>query len=139
MLTDAKNPQHWFDFAEADLGRADRRFAEPDFLDCLFHLQQCAEKAMKGRLIAAGWALQKIHDLAALSTALAVYGVDCSWFDETADVLATVYIANRYPGFEDQPPDAIEVRQFLHETRKLFEELSGRKYTAPELPGGLPS
>jgi hypothetical protein len=40
MATDAKNPQHWFDLATKDLVRAHRRFAEADFEDCLFHLQQ---------------------------------------------------------------------------------------------------
>jgi HEPN domain-containing protein len=134
MLTDPKNPQHWFDFAEKDLLRAHRRFVEPDFIDCLFHLQQCAEKAMKGRLVSAGWALQKTHDLGALSASLFAHGIDCSWFEETADVLATEYIADRYPGFNDEPPDAAELRGFVQDTRRLFEELSGRKDAGPELP-----
>ncbi|HEY9171096.1 MAG TPA: HEPN domain-containing protein [Verrucomicrobiae bacterium] len=134
MLTDPKNPRHWFNLADKDLERAHRRFAEPDFNDCLFHLQQCAEKTMKGRLVAVGWPLQKTHDLGALSTALLSYGVDCSWFEDAADVLATEYIADRYPGFDDQPPDAAELRQLVQDTRKLFEELSGRMYAGPELP-----
>ncbi len=134
MQTDPKNPQHWFDLAEKDLGRAYRRYAEPDFVDCLFHLQQCAEKTMKGRLVAAGWVLQKTHDLGALSTALLTYGIDCAWFEETADVLATEYIADRYPGFDDQPPDATELGEFIQHTSRLFSELTGRKYTGPELP-----
>lgn len=138
MQTDPRNPQHWFDFAERDLARAHRRFAEPDLSDCLFHLQQCAEKAMKGRLISAGWPRQKSHDLGALTTALLARGVDCAWFEETADVLATEYLADRYPGASDQPPDATEVRQFVQDTRKLFKELSGRKYTGPELPQERP-
>lgn len=133
MRTDAKNPQHWFDFAEKDLERAHRRFADADYVDCLFHLQQCAEKAMKGRLIASGWALQRIHDLAALIVALRAFGVDCAWFEDVADILATEYIANRYPGFDDQPPDLTELRGFVDNTRKLFEILSSRKYAGPEL------
>ena len=89
---------------------------------------------MKGRLIASGWALQKIHDLAALGVALQSHGVDCSWFEETADVLATEYIADRYPGFDDHPPDPADLREFVADTLKLFETLSGRKYGGPELP-----
>ena len=134
MQTDAKNPQHWFDFAGEDLVRAHRRFTEGDFKDCLFHLQQCAEKAMKGKLVALGWPLQKLHDLAALSVALQSYNIDCAWFEETADVLATEYIADRYPGFDDAPPDAIELRSFIADTTKLFENLTGRKYGGPPLP-----
>lgn len=138
MRTDPRNPQHWFDLAERDLQRAHRRFADPDLEDCLFHLQQCAEKAMKGRLVSAGWSLQKTHDLGALSTALAAHGLDCSWFEETADVLATEYIADRYPGFDDELPDGTELRGFIQQTRRLFEELSGRRYTGPELPAESP-
>lgn len=134
MRTDAKNPEHWFDFAEEDLLRAHRRFNEPDFRDCLFHLQQCVEKAMKGKLVALGWALQKTHDLAVLSLALQSYHVDCAWFEETADVLATEYIAERYPGFDDAPPEADELRGFIKDTIKLFESLTGRRYTGPPLP-----
>ena len=134
MPTDAKDPQHWFDFAEEDLIRAHRRFAEGDFKDCLFHLQQCAEKAMKGKLIAVGWPLQRTHDLATLSVELQRYKVNCAWFEDTADVLATEYIADRYPGFDDAPPDADELRGFVGDTTKLFENLTGRKYTGPQLP-----
>ncbi|HEY2953428.1 MAG TPA: HEPN domain-containing protein [Verrucomicrobiae bacterium] len=134
MRTDAKNPQHWFDFAEKDLERAYRRFVDEDFKDCLFHLQQSAEKTMKGKLIERGWSLQRTHDLAALSVALQSHQVDCAWFEETADVLATEYIADRYPGFDDEPPEAAELRCFINDTTKLFENLTGRKYTGPSLP-----
>jgi HEPN domain-containing protein len=134
MQTDARNPQHWFDIAEEDLIRAHRRFVERDFKDCIFRLQQSAEKAMKGKLIALGWPLQKTHDLAVLSVALQSYQVDCGWFEETADVLATEYIADRYPGFDDAPPDAVELRGFIEDTTKLFACLTGRKYTGPPLP-----
>lgn len=134
MLTDPKNPQHWFNFAEEDLVRAHRRFLEADFKDCIFRLQQSAEKAMKGKLIALGWPLQKTHDLAVLILALQSLKVDCLWFEETADVLATEYIADRYPGFDDAPPDATELRGFVTDTTKLFETLTGRKYNGPPLP-----
>ncbi|MHB8522944.1 MAG: HEPN domain-containing protein [Limisphaerales bacterium] len=135
MRTDARNPQHWFDFAEEDLVRAHRRFLEADYKDCLFHLQQSAEKAMKGKLIALGWGLQKTHDLAVLSVALQSYHVDCAWFEETADVLATEYIADRYPGFDDVPPDPNELRGFIGDATKLFEDLTGRASHGPPLPG----
>jgi len=45
----------------------------------------------------------------------------------------TEYIANRYPGFDDQPPHLTELREFVKNTRKLFELLSARKYAGPEL------
>lgn len=134
MITDPRDPQVWFDIAQKDLERAHRRFAEGDLTYCLFHLQQCAEKTIKGHLIGRGWNLQKTHDLDLLLHELRSAGVDCSWFNEAAEALTAEYIADRYPGFNDEPPDATELRGFVQDTRRLFEELSGRKYAGPELP-----
>ena len=134
MATDAKNPQHWFDFASGDLTRAYRRFAEADYVDCLFHLQQSAEKALKGKLIASGWKLQRTHDLSVLIVALKTRGTDCSWFEPVASVLAAEYVSDRYPGFDDAPPVPDELRGFIGATTKLFENLTGRKYAGPPLP-----
>ena len=134
MATDAKNPEHWFDFASDDLIRAHRRFVEGDAEDCLFHLQQSAEKALKGKLIACGWKLRRIHDLSALIVALKTFGVDCSWYESSASVLATEYITDRYPGFDDAHPQPSELRTFVEETTTLFETLTGRTYRDPQMP-----
>ena len=132
MPTDAKDPQHWFDFASQDLIRAHRRFIEADYGD-VFHLQQSAEKTLKGKLIASGWKLQRTHDLSALIVAHKGLSTDCSWFEEVAAVLATEYIADRYPGFDEAPLNPAELRTFLAEATKLFEDLSARKYNGPQL------
>lgn len=134
MRNDPRDPESWYDYGEQDLLRAHKRFAEGDYMDCAHHLQQCAEKAMKGRLIRLGWPLQKTHNLAALLKELHSRGLDLGWFSDAADVLTTEYIADRYPGFDDQPPDAAELRAFVQDTRRLFEQLSSRHYAGPELP-----
>ena len=134
MRNDPRDPESWFDFAEEDLIRAYKRFADLDTRDCLVHLQQCAEKAMKGRLIALGWPLQKTHNLAALLKDLKARQFDFGWYVETADVLTTEYVADRYPGFDDAPPQPDELRGFIGDTTKLFENLTGRKYAGPPLP-----
>lgn len=133
MRNDPHDPEAWFDFAEEDLARAYKRFTEGDSMDCAHHLQQCAEKAMKGRLIGLGWSLQKTHNLAYLVKDLRARGLDCSWYSDAADVLTTEYIADRYPGFDDAPPSTEELRAFVANTAKLFENLSGRKYNGPPL------
>jgi HEPN domain-containing protein len=92
--TDARDPQAWFDFAAKDLERAHRRSAEGDLQDSLFHLQQCAEKVMKGKLIGLGWNLKKTHELGILLLDLKAHQVDCAWFEDTAEVLTAEYIAD---------------------------------------------
>ena len=134
MRSDPQDPESWFDYAEEDLVRAYKRFAEGDNMDCAHHLQQCAEKTMKGKLIGLGWSLQKTHNLAYLVKDLRARGLDFSWFSIAADILTTEHIADRYPGFDDAPPDATELRGFVGDTTKLFETLTGRKYHGPPLP-----
>jgi HEPN domain-containing protein len=134
MRNDPLDPESWFDYAEEDLTRACKRFPECDYRDCAHHAQQCAEKAMKGKLIGLGWQLEKTHNLAHLLKDLGKYGLDLAWFSGAADILTTEYIADRYPGFDDAPPDAAELREFVGHTAKLFEMLTGRKYNGPPLP-----
>lgn len=134
MRNDPLDPESWFDFAEQDLARACKRFAEGDYMDCAHHAQQCAEKAMKGKLIGLGWQLQKTHNLAYLLKDLRKHGLDLAWFSDAADVLTTEYVADRYPGFDDAPPEPDDLREFVAKTTKLFETLTGRKYNGPPLP-----
>lgn len=134
MRNDPLDPESWYDFAQEDLVRVYKRFAEGDYMDCAHHLQQCAEKAMKGKLIGLGWSLQKTHNLAYLIKDLRSRGFDFSWYSDAADVLTTEYIADRYPGFDDAPPSPAELRTFVSHTTKVFEALSGRKHAGPALP-----
>lgn len=134
MRNDPLDPESWFDYPEEDLVRAYKRFAEGDSMDCAHHLQQSAEKAMKGKLIGLSWSLQKTHNLAYLVKDLCARGLDFSWYSTAADVLTTEYIADRYPGFDDAPPSSEELRAFVTATTKVFENLSGRKYAGPLLP-----
>jgi len=134
MRNDPLDPESWFDYAEQDLARAHKRFAEGDYMDCAHHLQLSAEKAMKGKLIGLGWSLQKTHNLAYLVKDLRTRGLDFSWYSNAADVLTTEYIADRYPGFDDAPPSPGELRTFVTDTAKAFEDLPGRKYSGPLLP-----
>jgi HEPN domain-containing protein len=131
MRNNPLDPESWFDYAEQDLVRAHKRFAEGDAMDGAHHLQQCAEKVMKGKLIGLGWPLQKTHNLTALLKELRAHALDIDWFTDAADVLTVEYIADRYPGFDDAPPSADELRKFATDTTTLFESLSGRKYTGP--------
>jgi len=133
MRNDPLDPESRFDYAEQDLARAYKRFAEGDHMDCAHHAQQCAEKVMKGKPIGFGWTLQKTHNLASLLKDLRSYGLDLVWFSDAADILTTEYIADRYPGFDDAPPEPGELREFVVQTTQLFENLTGRKYAGPPL------
>jgi HEPN domain-containing protein len=126
MPANPRDPQVWFDFAAKDLERAHKRLAEGDAGDCLFHLQQTAEKACEGKLIELGWNLRKTHDLTELIQELEERSFDLDYYCETASVLSSGYIADRYPSFSDDPVELDSLREHLKLTQRLFETVSGR-------------
>jgi HEPN domain-containing protein len=129
MRHDPKDPEAWHDYAEADLQRAHRRLEEGDLEDCIVHLEQCAEKTMKGKLIELGWELQKTHNLIKLADEILARGVDVKWFAATGGLLLAGYIGDRYPGLRDDELDQAAVKIAVEDTVRLFAQISGRKQT----------
>jgi HEPN domain-containing protein len=89
--------------AERDLTTALRMAEEgTEFADIVcFHAEQCAEKSLKGLILALGQVPSRIHDLTVLQKALAEMD-DCSKpLEEFCLVLTDYAVAPRYPGWED--------------------------------------
>ena len=55
--------EDWFDKAAQDMRRVEILLAADDVEGAGFHLQQAAEKYLKGYLLGKGWALKRTHDL----------------------------------------------------------------------------
>lgn len=123
MRGDPSNPADWFRYAQRDLERAACLDANTDPEGVLFHLQQAAEKALKGRLVQLGWKLQRTHDLGALLQALNEMGHGAEWFREDGELLTNEYIADRYPGASDPVPTLEEVVRLKQATARLLREL----------------
>lgn len=120
--TDAGNPADWLSFADADLAAVEVLVTNrTSFFVCRSKLAEALEKALKADLIARGWELRKVHDLAKLCDALAerdAAGADR--LQPLVDELAECYTESRYPGFdiedEDWPALAVllrDVRQYM--------------------------
>lgn len=103
MRGDPRNPGDWLKTAKTDLDRAKKRLADDDLEDAIFHLEQVAEKAMKGGLISLGWNLARTHNLPELLDELQDRKVDASFFEPVAELLTNEYLAGRYPGAADPP------------------------------------
>ena len=134
MRTDP-NLQHWFDLAERDLERAHRRYAETDFVDCLFHLQQCAEKAMKGRLISAGWPLQKTQPGRAEHSGSLLMALIALGLKKPQTCLPPSTLLTAIPDLTINRPMLPSCGSSSATPAAIF-ELSGRGYTGPNLPSG---
>jgi len=63
MKGDPSDASNWFSLARRDLQKARKDLANDEAPYAVIQLQQAAEKACKGWLIARGWNLIKTHDL----------------------------------------------------------------------------
>ncbi len=91
-------PQAWYTAGDEDLAVA-RRLLREDFAlkTAAFHLQQTAEKYLKGFLLSHGWRLQKIHDLEVLINEAMQLDAQFSIWLPTCRNLSEYYIEVRYP------------------------------------------
>jgi HEPN domain-containing protein len=84
------------DFADAQRGIRARR--NPNYDGICFHCQQCIEKYLKARLIEAGIAFPKIHDLARLLDLLLPTEPAWELWRPELEVLTDFAVMFRYPG-----------------------------------------
>lgn len=93
--------QEWADKAEGDWHDAERAYRArkfPNYDSACYHAQQCVEKYLKARLVEAGIAFPKTHDLSLL-LGLAL-GVEAQWgiLQLQAKSLNAYAVEFRYPG-----------------------------------------
>ncbi len=111
--------QAWVDKAEADyaialLARRSRKKRIRDIV--CFHLQQCVEKYLKGRLVEAAIPFPKIHDLEWLLDP--VITVEPLWatLGPALSAITDYAVEVRYPGRDTTPTEA---RRILVATTKI--------------------
>jgi len=91
--------KEWIDKAEADFGSAGREYRarkQPNYDAACFFSQQCVEKYLKARLVEAGIAFPKTHDLEVLLDL--ILPVEPSWdaFRSALNDLTGFAVAFRY-------------------------------------------
>ncbi len=91
MKGDPSDASNWFVLARRDLEKARKDLRQGDVAYAVIELQQAAEKACKGLLIARGRKLIKTHDLVFLLGELRARGLEVDWFAESAAVLSKEY------------------------------------------------
>lgn len=89
--------------AERNLATAVRMSeAGPDFADIIcFHAEQCAEKSLKGLILALGSVPPRTHDLVVLQKALDRMDERNHHLEGFCLALSDYAVAPRYPGWED--------------------------------------
>lgn len=101
----------WIQKAEGDMRTARREFAvedDPNYDAVCFHSQQCAEKYLKARIIEAGLAVTRIHDLEALLNQIILLEPEWSALLKPVRRLSAMAVEVRYPGMTADADDAAE-------------------------------
>ena len=114
-MTATRPEQDWFAKADEDLEMA-RRALGPDHpipaMAC-YHAQQCAEKYLKGYLVANGVAFRLVHDLAYLIGLCTDLKPAFAALRSAAEILNEYLAITRYPTEGSQDPDIEEAREAI--------------------------
>jgi HEPN domain-containing protein len=112
---------NWLALARRDLEKGRRDLSQGDVPYALIQLQQAAEKACKGWLIARGWRLVKTHDVVFLLDEMKARGLDISWFAPAGALLSKEFFEERYVSWDAEPtPSAEEAQGLLAGVDRLF-------------------
>lgn len=117
---ESKLPHDWYEKAKKDMRRVKILFEDEDIDGAGFHLQQAAEKALKGFLLARGWKLKRTHDLEDLLNSAIEYELTLEEYRKALQFTTEFYIEDRYPYFASALPSEDEFEGYM---KKVFELL----------------
>ncbi len=112
-------PKDWFDKAVKDLWRLDVLLAGGDLGGAGFHLQQAAEKYLKGYLLSKEWELERTHDLDKLLNFASSFDARFDEFRVACNFIEEFYTEQRYPFIPSPAPS----REDFDAVRKKIEEM----------------
>ena len=121
MPGDPTVPESWYKHARRDLKSAKIVLADEDIEGALVHLQQSAEKLLKGWLIGRDWHLIKTHEIDDLCSEVELRGVVLDWFSDRK-ILTKAFFQSRYPGPENFLTSG-QVGAIAGRIERLFSEL----------------
>lgn len=120
-----QEPKQWLEFAKIDLCSAQSLLRDGYFSTASYHCQQCAEKALKGFLIAHDDELLKTHDLDKLLGSCKKIDPAFSCLDHACSVLTVLATQFRYPS-EFEIPDHNDCLIFIELAQHVFDFVSGK-------------
>lgn len=115
-----QEPKHWLEFAKIDLLSAQSLTRDGYFSTAAYHCQQCAEKALKGFLIAHEADLLKTHDLVKLLGLCKKIDQNFSCLNHACSTLTVLATQFRYPS-EFEIPDETTCLVFIGLAQEIFD------------------
>ena len=97
MKTDETNPQHWFLLAAERFNAAEVVYSQVgSSYSGVELLHEAVERYLKGYLLAKGWTLRKLHDLAFLNDEATKFDARFRAFDDLCENLTEQFWAQHY-------------------------------------------
>ena len=116
--------QDWFAKAQKDLRTVEILLREQGDAEVAgFHLQQAAEKYLKGYLLSRGWQLQRTHNLEALLNEAIRLEPRLERFRNLCEEATDLYTLERYPFFDSLGVTSEDVSRLLAQLRQLIEQI----------------
>jgi len=117
--------EHWLLIAQEDLASAKHLSTVP-FMTALFHIQQCAEKALKAYIVFKKNSFTKTHDLGRLIDICMEMDEDFETLRFFAAVLTPYEIAGRYPTTDFVRLSIKEIEQIIEQSEFIFNFVTHR-------------
>jgi len=119
MRKESRLPDDWFEKARKDLRRVEVLLADNDVEGAGFHLQQAAEKYLKGYLLGKGWPFKRIHDLEVLLNEAITHDDRFQNYLDVCIMVREFYVEERYPFIGSPPPAGHELEEALDAIREM--------------------
>ena len=111
--------EHWLLIAQEDLVSAKLLSTTP-FMTALFHIQQCAEKALKAYMVFKKNSFTKTHDLGRLIDICMEMDEDFETLRFLAAVLTPYETAGRYPSSDFVRLNIEEIEKIIAQSEFIF-------------------
>lgn len=120
-MVKSKIVKEWFNKGEKDITNAEFLFkGNRDLETVAFHIQQSAEKYLKGFLISRGKELERIHDLVKLLQDVIKIDTEFNQFKGIVKKITNFYFESRYPLGYDVEYTEEEIKDALIHVNKLI-------------------
>jgi HEPN domain-containing protein len=111
--------EHWLQIAQEDLDSA-KHLSDIPFMTSLFHIQQCAEKALKAYIVLKRGSIIKTHDLVRLIDICIEMDQEFETLRLFAAILTPYETAGRYPTTDFVRLSIKEIEQIIVQSEFIF-------------------
>lgn len=111
--------EHWHIIALEDLDSAKHLFIR-SFMTTLFHVQQCAEKALKSYIVLKKGSVKKTHDLVQLIDMCMEIDKNFEVLRQLAAELTPYETAGRYPDNSFKKPSQERIQELIEQSEYIF-------------------